>query len=341
MRRLSNVVFLLMMIFLMLLIGGMTLPACFEESITPFPRPEPPEIVTDNPVKLVFTGDIMLARNVGEMIESDPDKDYSFLFVEQVAEYLRDADIAFANLESIITEKGYLNSLKSPPHFKASPDVVNGLLFAGIDIVSVANNHAFDYGRAAMEDSFNNLRRAGIQDVGGGFNAEEAYTPIIYTINSEGGEERLKIAYLAFNQIGDPAWAALQENSGIAWLYRQNLESAIYKARVLADIVIVSMHFGTENQTLPKNEDQDMYAHLAIDRGADIVIGHHPHVIQPVMVYTGKYIAYSLGNFIFDQSSEETHEGMVLEVLIQDKEIKEVIPKYYTINEFYQPIFVE
>ena len=322
-------------------ISGMLIPGCFESHVTPVPRPAPREIIQEGPVKLVFVGDIMMSRNVSAMIENNYNGDYGFLF-DHVEDYLNQADIAFGNLESVISNLGLPNKIKGAPLFRANPSAVDALVSAGFDILSVANNHCFDYGAVAMEDSFNTLRRNGIQDVGGGFKAEEAYAPVIFAVKNNNDETIMKIAYLALNAVADTgyqSWIATSDGSGIAWATTESMEKAVYMARSLADVVIVSLHFGTQYETLPKNKVQDDLAHLAIDRGADLVIGHHPHVVQPVMSYSGKYIVYSLGNFIFDRDGDLTREGMVVEVILQDKEIVEITPKCYTINSLYQPEF--
>jgi gamma-polyglutamate biosynthesis protein CapA len=123
----------------------------------------------------------------------------------------------------------------------------------------------------------------------------------------------------------------------VAWFYSKYVDPAIAQARSVADIVIVSFHFGTEYATLP-DIYQDKYAHQCIDQGASLVIGHHPHVVQPVMVYGKGYIAYSLGNFVFDQSDTANKKGMMLEVTVQNKKIKQVTRKYVQINSTYQPV---
>jgi len=326
-------------LFVLLLVMGAMFTGCYEVPITPVPRPNPPVIDGSGDIKLIFAGDTMFARDVEIMIQNKGGGDYGFPF-NNVKDYLRQADITFVNLESIISDKGFPYFLKIPPWFRSDLEAVNGLTDAGIDIVSVANNHSFDFGPSAFEDSLNNLRNAGIQDAGGGFNYDEAYSPIIFTVKGK------KVAFIAFTIIGSPLWRATKGEdessgeSGIAWLTVEDLESSIYQARDNeADIIVVSMHFGSEYHTLP-NQEQEEFAHLAIDRGADFVIGHHPHVMQPVMVYAGKYIAYSLGNFVFDQKNEDTHKGFLLEATIQqDEEPTDVTQVYYTINEFYQPVF--
>ena len=182
-----------------------------------------------------------------------------------------------------------------------------------------------------MEDTFLRLREAQIDYVGGGFNEKEAYSPVIKEIRG------IKIALLAYTNLGSENWKAQKDRPGIAWLEEERLREDIKTAKEKADLVIVSFHFGEEYQT-KSNSLQKFWAHLSIDSGADLVIGHHPHVVQEIEEYRGKYIAYSLGNFIFDQGfSKETMEGLLLKVIIENTKIKEVIPIEIQINKYFQP----
>lgn len=133
---------------------------------------------------------------------------------------------------------------------------------------------------------------------------------------------------------------ATSENSGVTTLNIENMERDIKSAKEKIDFLIVTFHYGTEYQKIP-NSNQKMWSESAVDFGADIVIGHHPHVTQPVEIYKDKYIAYSLGNFIFDQYfSKETMKGFMLEVKIIDDDIVEVNKIHYKLNKFYQPEFI-
>lgn len=305
--------------------------------------------VNPEPITLVFGGDVMLSRNVEGMVNNKGNGDYRYPWLK-VADYLKKADVAFVNLESQITNKGTLNLAKSAPWFRTDPKAVEGLQYAGIDIVSVANNHVFDYGRDGMEDSLKNLTNAGIKYCGGGLTYAEAYTPTYITAKGK------KIAFLAYTNHGDPSWRAQVEYtdeygvtypacSGVSWLYIKQLERGIFKARADgANLIVVSIHFGTDYTTLPSSA-QDRYAHLALDRGADIVIGHGPHVTQPTMVYHKRHIAYSLGNFIFDQHEayqKGVTSGKVLEVTWANGGVQKVTERRTKISETtWQPEFIQ
>ena len=279
-------------------------------------------------IELLFVGDIMLDRGVKYMVEKYGKGDYKFPFLK-IADYLKETDILFGNLEGPISDKG--KKVGSIYSFRTEPQAIEGLKFAGFDILSMANNHVFDYGREAMEDSFKRLKESEIEVLGGGFNEKEACEPLIKELKGT------KIAFLAFTNLGSPYWSAGKEKSGICWLEKEKMEEIIQKAKEKADIVVVSLHFGEEYFSTP-TEFQVSISHVAIDAGADLIVGHHPHVIQEIERYKDGWIAYSLGNFIFDQKfSEKTMKGLMLKVLIENSKIKEVMPIEFKINEFYQP----
>jgi len=281
-------------------------------------------------VSLILVGDIMLDRGVELIIESQGKGDYNFPFLK-IADYLKEADVLFGNLENVISDKGVkVGSIYS---FRAEPEAVKGLVFAGFDVLSLANNHAFDYGRAALEDTFLRLKETGISCVGAGLDQEEAFSLLIKEIKD------IKIGFLAYTNLGPEVWRAGNQNSGIAWINIEDfsrVEEDIKRAKKEVDILIVSLHAGEEYKKAPSQFQID-FAKMAIDSGADLIIGHHSHVIQPNEKYKDGWIFYSLGNFIFDQDfSEETMKGLLLKVIIEDDQIKEVIPVNIQINDFFQ-----
>lgn len=283
----------------------------------------------DSKITIFAVGDIMLDRGIEYKVKKEGNGDFKFPFLK-IADYLKKADILFGNLESVVSNKGAkVGSIYS---FRAEPEAINGLTYAGFDILSVANNHIFDYGRAAMEDSFKRLEKAGINYVGGGLDERKIRSGITKEIKGT------KITFLAYTNKGSEYWQAGENKSGIGWL-DEKIKDDIKKAKEKSDLVIVSFHWGEEYQSQP-NKEQEYFAHLAIDSAADLVIGHHPHTIQPIEKYKNGWIAYSLGNFIFDQSfSEETTKGLLLKVVVEDKKIKEVSSKEIKISEDFQSYF--
>ena len=301
------------------------------------PSKETSIIEEKQPIKIVLVGDIMLDRGVAYMIEREGDRDFRFPFLK-VVDYLKEADIVFGNLEGVISDKGIkVGSIYS---FRAKPEAIEGLSFAGFNVLSLANNHALDYTREALEDCLARLSKAGIDYVGAGFTEDEAYSPFIKEVNGLTDSLPTKIAFLGYTNLGPETWPARGKKSGIAWISESNFETIkedVKLAREKADILIVSLHSGKEYQKTP-TQFQIEFAKMAIEAGADLIVGHHPHIIQKNEKYENGYIFYSLGNFIFDQGfSEGTMKGQILEVLIEDKQIKEVIIKETKINNFFQP----
>ena len=324
------------LIFLIIVIGIILFISSFliEPKVIEIVPKTDEEKANKEEITLMLVGDIMLDRGVEYMVEKYDDGDFKFPFLK-IADELKKADILFGNLEGPISDKG--TKVGSIYSFRNDPKAIEGLSYAGFDVISLANNHAFDYGREALEDTFLRLKTAGIDYVGAGFNEGEAYggsTPVIKEI------EGTKIGFLAYTNLGPETWKATERNSGIAWINENDFEKIkkdIENAKSQADILIVSLHAGEEYAAEP-TQFQIEFSKAAIDAGADLVIGHHPHVVQKSEKYKDKWIFYSLGNFVFDQSfSQETMRGKILEILIKDGKINELIPKKIEINNYFQP----
>jgi len=294
--------------------------------ITSPPAPEVPKTIT-----LFLVGDIMMDRGVEYMIKKEGGGDFRFPFLK-IAKDLKEADILFGNLESPISDKG--TKVGSIYSFRTDPKAIEGLTFAGFNILSLANNHALDYGRDAFEDTLKRLKESNINYVGAGFNENEAYSPIVKEING------IKIGFLAYTNLGSPYWKATENSLGIGWVDWNNIEkikNEIENAKSEVDILIVSLHSG-EEYSLKPTQFQVEFSKMATDAGADLIIGHHPHIIQKNEKYGNGWIFYSLGNFVFDQNfSEETLQGEMVKVLIENGKIKKVIPINIEINKFFQP----
>lgn len=280
-------------------------------------------------------GDIMLDRGVEYMIEKEGKGDFRFPFLK-IAEELGKADLLFGNLEGPISTQG--EKVGSIHSFRINPQAIESLKYAGFDILSLANNHIFDYQRTALEDTMKILKESGIDYVGAGFNKEEAFSLRIKRIKDT------KIGFLAYTNLGSPSWRARKENSGIGWIDRNDIEEIkkdIEKAKKKVDILIISLHSGWEYSFEP-TVFQEEFNKASIEAGADIVLGHHSHVIQRIEKYEKGWIAYSLGNFVFDQGfSEETMKGLLLEIIIVNGRIEEVNSKEIKISESFQPYFPE
>lgn len=241
---------------------------------------------------LALAGDVMLSRNVARSLKKY-DRGFAYPFAP-TAPYTTEADIAFCNLESPISGKG--KALKKKYLFNAPPEAVTGLVSAGFDVVSLANNHILDYGTVAMSDTLMHLSQVDIRAVGL-FHERGMQKPAI--LNRQG----LRIGFLAY---ADRQGAYAYPKSFLAFKRRPAEAKRSIIARDVdrlkrdADIIVVSLHWGVEYQDEP-SERQRALARFVIDRGAHIIAGHHPHVQQEPEWYNGGLILYSMGNFVFDQ----------------------------------------
>lgn len=266
-----------------------------------------PDIREPDFVTLSFAGDIMLDRGVKNSVRKNFNNDYSKLFEKSdLTKFLKKSDIVFANLEGVVSDKG--EDLRNLYSFRMDPEVVPALKGAGISILSVANDHIGDWGRLAYIDTLERLKENEILYTGGGNNKKEAETPTI--IEKYG----MKIGFLGFSDKGPDYMVAGQETTGILLANDPNFDEIVKNASNQVDYLIVYFHFGDEYQT-KHNARQEYLAHKAVDNGAKIIIGSHPHVTQDTEVYKNSFIAYSLGNFVFDQSwSKNTMKGTLLEI---------------------------
>jgi poly-gamma-glutamate capsule biosynthesis protein CapA/YwtB (metallophosphatase superfamily) len=282
-------------------------------------------------IVMAFVGDIMLDRSVYNKIRDHGGGDFNYIF-KNIKDDLLKYDFLVGNLEGPISDKGADRyDLYS---FRMNPEVIGAFKNVGFDAFSVANNHINNWGIEAMEDTFLRLDNAEIKVLGGGLNDIDASYPKVVEIDGT------KIAFLAFSQFDKGKYEATASSSGIVIISEEALNSGIKIAKENADLVVVIFHFGDE-YVEESNSYQKKYSHLAIDLGANLVVGHHPHVVEEVEIYSNSYIAYSLGNFIFDQYfSKETMEGGLLEVTVQNKNIIDVKLQKIQMNKNYQPEIV-
>lgn len=282
-------------------------------------------------VSLIVVGDIMLSRKVAGRIKAHNDVNYPFL---NIADFIKKADIAFGNLENPIT----LGRTIGPDEFilRADPGVEQALKNAGFDILSLANNHTPDFGEEGLTGTLKYLDNVGINYVGAGKNAEEAQKPAYIT------KKGTTFAFLAYNDtdVVPKKYEAAENRAGTAFMRSGQMIEAVKKAKQNADFVIVSMHAGVEYTKEPNNS-QVNFAHMAIDAGAELVIGHHPHVVQPIEKYNGKYIFYSLGNFVFDQTWEDTQLSLAVKIFFNKKGVHKISLYPIIVRDFSQPDFLD
>lgn len=277
-------------------------------------------------VLLAFSGDVMLARRYEEpggiISRLGPEAVFA-----RIAERTRQADIFTINLESPLTDEGTPHPTKDIV-FRGRPDNVAGLRFAGVDVATLANNHVSDYGDRGLEETVEVLRAAGILSSGAGMNEYQALQPAFITHNG------IRIGFLAFcnrterDYNARPYLDAGYDKAGFAYFSADNLVRTIPQIKAACDYLVVAVHGGWEYANAPFvapeyegyppwSEERLTYSpsvdsatraleHLAIELGADLIVGHHPHVLQGWENYRGALIAHSLGNFAFDQNFWET-----------------------------------
>lgn len=272
-------------------------------------------------VSLVAVGDISYSRAVERMVKKNNNTLYPFL---KVQDYFESADVVFGNLETPITPGATIPDFNMM--FRSNPGTEQALKEVGFSIVSLANNHTPNFGAKGLSDTFKYLDEAGIKYVGAGENAQRANEAIIVE------EKGIKFAFLAYNDndVVPPSYQAGENRAGTAFMDTQTMVQAVREAKPKADYVIVSMHSGNEYVAKP-NDSQVNFAHAAIDAGADLIIGHHPHVVQTMEKYKGKFIFYSLGNFVFDQPQmEQTKQGLAVKINFSKDEIQRIsfLPVY-------------
>ncbi len=270
-------------------------------------------------VRLLFMGDTMLARTVGSLIT---DGKTPYEHVENTLQYY---DLRLANVETTIADPALSHQAIGKLYtFNAPVRSFQTLEQAKIDVAMLANNHSRDYGPLATANMIDNLHKAGVRVAGAGQNVDEAFKPLIVDVPttlhtpSITMRPKVRIAIIAVNAIENSYTNATASEAGSAYFDKTRIASAITSARqtARAEVIIVVPHWGVEYQSQP-SDDQVSWGHYFIDSGADMVIGSHPHVVQPTEVYNGKSIVYSMGNFIFDGMSGAALHGQMIGVTIK------------------------
>lgn len=289
-----------------------------------------PSKTSEPPItSILFTGSIVPGRCVQAAIDERGNADYLY---EDVHDLISEADIAVGTLNAAISD--------FPPHtgciqtfvLVGSSNNADAMAAAGFDIMGVATNHIKNCGIStcgdrAFLDTMDNLNRVGILPVGAGMDIHEAMQPVVIEKNG------IRFGFVSLGEIETMAFAS-EDTPGIAPLPQDfdeaeaNLQAAIRAARESSDVVIVMPHWGSDYSNTP-NYRQIFFDQVAVDAGADLVIGNHPHVIQGMQEIDGTPVFYSLGSFVFDQDwSLETQQGIVVVVTFQGTALKEyeIIP---------------
>lgn len=260
------------------------------------PEPEKEQEPAED-TTLVFAGDVYFSDYVLACYDQSG---IQGILAENLLKELKQADLAIVNNEFPYSTRG----VQAPDKqftFRVDPSYVSILSDAGVDLVTLANNHVLDYGTDALSDTFQTLDHAGIDYAGAGKSLKRASKLIRKHINGH------TLGFLAASRVfPDVSWNVENAQPGVFSAYDPSrLLAAVQDARSQCDFLCVYVHWGIERNTAPE-EYQVSLAHALIDAGADAVIGAHPHVLQGVEYYQGKPVFYSLGNFIFYQSIERT-----------------------------------
>lgn len=281
--------------------------------------PPAPTIVAPSPsygpqsVTLLFTGDVMLGRSVNKNILEHNDPTWPFTYV---ADKLQSADITYINLEGPLVNG--CPTTQTGMKFCGNVSNVAGLVASGVDLASLANNHSTNYGQDGLTTTINTLKSNNIEPVGVGSPVKIMRHGQVFT-------------FLSFNDIGPYA--------GIDNVVPSTLSDQISRVKVTGETLIVTFHWGHEYQSIP-SQRQISLAHQAIEAGADLIVGAHPHWIQTHELYQGKPIYYSLGNFVFDQEwSPETKRGLVVEFTYLAGELVKTEELPVRIENYGQPHF--
>jgi poly-gamma-glutamate capsule biosynthesis protein CapA/YwtB (metallophosphatase superfamily) len=272
-------------------------------------------LAADAAVTLAFVGDIMLGRSLAARIGRDEGNSI-FASVEPV---VQSADLAIGNLECALGEGG-TPALKAYT-FLAPPQAAGLLANAGFDLMTLANNHSLDFGREVFGQTQALLSQNGIRYVGAGSEESDANAPARFEIDG------VRIAFLAYadvvpeylSKFDTRIWTAGPSIPGIAWADDGRIKRDLESLEGSADLIVVLFHFGTEGVALP-DKRQVQLSRLAVDSGADLVIGTHPHVIQSVEQYDDGWIFYSLGNFVFDQFEGISNKSAILWISVTSGE---------------------
>jgi poly-gamma-glutamate capsule biosynthesis protein CapA/YwtB (metallophosphatase superfamily) len=267
------------------------------------PAPDPAR------TRLILGGDVMLSRHVARVAREKHDPAFP---LRDLAPLLQAADIAFVNLESPFSDRGAV--VEHGMIFKAEPEMIAALELAGVDVVSTANNHARDQGSHGVEFTLDWLNSHRIAAAGTGKSAEAAHGGAVIERNG------VRFGFLAYtydqsngNHSDTDDRVAVMDVARM----REDVTRLSSSGASRADAIVVSMHAGTEYS--PKsNAQQVAFARAAIDAGARVVVGHHPHVTQPWERHGDGVIFYSLGNLVFDQFQRvETQRGALADIVFE------------------------
>lgn len=266
-------------------------------------------------VTITAVGDIRLDGYIAAKVH---ERGFDFPF-KNVRDIFDLSDITYGNLECVLSLQG--EPVEKAYVFCAEPEMVEVLTTAGFDIMDLANNHSGDYGTDAFIETMRVLRTNGISYTGAGMNIRESREPVLLKKNG------LTVAFLSYSNTFPKSYWATKEKPGVTPAFLEYISHDVREACHQADSVIVCYHGGDERSDTPKQVQRDI-AYTAINAGATMVLGHHPHVLQGIEVYKGKPVVYSLGNFLFLSKAKECYDTMIVRATVGRDGIQslEIIP---------------
>lgn len=283
------------------------------------------EIIEPTVLKVSAVGDIMLGRYVATLIKDNFDEPF-----DEVKDIFAESDINFGNLECVLSDNNLPNIKGKDRNFclKGPADMINVLNTIGFDVLSLANNHIYDYADKGLIDTIENLEKSNIKTIGAGENLEKARELKIIEVDNQkvGFLGYTDLAYVNFSNKNEIP-AASDIKSGVAPTKEEFILSDIENARDKCDLLFISLHWSDEYTHIPKDSQIEL-AHKIIDAGADGILGHHAHNLQGVEVYKDKPIIYNMGNFIFDQNDNINKDSAIFNLTFIDSKFDklEIIP---------------
>lgn len=265
-------------------------------------------------VTIAFGGDMHFENDLGVRLANETET-----MLAPVADMMADADLAIANLETTVTDRGEPTPGKAY-NFRTTPQVFDALKTSGIDVVSVANNHGMDFGLTGLEDTLAAAEASDYPIIGAGRNADEAFSPYVAKINGQ------SIAVIGATQVLDNSvrtlWTATDDQAGLASAKEVDvIVAAVAEARAEHDTVVVYLHWGIEGDTCPAPRQLELSDQL-IEAGADIIVGGHAHRLQSGGFKDGAFVHYGMGNFVFYKYSGPSTESGVLKVTVNGRDIE-------------------
>lgn len=261
----------------------------------------------DGSIRLLFGGDVTMSDAYPEIAPLGDVPDPCQWPFARLMPLIDQHDVFMVNLENAVTKRPDSERADKKFTFKMDPALLCSLKSGRVQVVTIANNHVFDYGAKGLADTLKAIDAQGIGRVGAGMDLQEARRPWITEV---GGK---KIGFLGY---GNYSRAGVK-TPGVVYRVPEYIEQDVKKLKAQVDYVVVNFHWGVERMPQPQDEDRAL-AYLAIDSGADVVVGHHPHVLQPLEFYKGKPIAFSLGNFIFGGNSHGPKDAALMSVEITE-----------------------